>query len=143
LRKQLKDTDVALLRAQQIFRDDADIIQVDARFRQKINADQDRALRALERAWAAGPRGSGTVIPIAQMYDAQSRPSDSFTVLKAAPARNQNDKQAHQAKAMHYLSRHKFENSVVEDHLRQRFSAEDCNFEARYNLAQFLFSWAT
>lgn len=137
--EKVRDTEVALLRAQQNFPDDADIIQVEARFRQEINDDQDRALKALERAWAAGPRGSSTAIRIAEMYDGRSRSDEAFKVLKEALARSPDDKQAHQAMAMHYLARGEFEAAIVEDHLRRSFSAEDHNFEARFNLAQFLF----
>jgi hypothetical protein len=60
----VKDAETALLKAQQEFPDDADIIQVEARLRSELD-QKDKALFALERAWAAGPRGSGLAIRVA------------------------------------------------------------------------------
>ncbi|MEJ0092027.1 MAG: SIR2 family protein [Methylocella sp.] len=100
--EKVKDTESALLRAQQLHPDDPDIIQIEARFRQEME-QEDKALRALERAWAAGPRGSGTAIRIARMYDARRRPDDALKMLKDALARSPDDKFAHQAIAFHHL----------------------------------------
>jgi hypothetical protein len=136
--EKVKDTEGALLRAQQAHPDDPDIIQVEARFRKEID-QEDRALKALERAWAAGAKGAGTAIRIAKMYDVRYRTSDAQKVLKEALARNQDDKAAHQAMAIHYLRQPTYEMELVADHLRRSFSAEDQNFEERFNLAQFLF----
>ncbi len=136
--EKVKDIESALLRAQQLHPDDADIIQIEARFRREMD-QEDKALRALERAWAAGPRGSGTAIRIARTYDARGRSADALKVLKEALARNPDDKLTHHAIALHYLLQPTYENCFVEDHLRSSFSVEDQNYEHRYNLAQFLF----
>ncbi|MUO79702.1 hypothetical protein GOZ78_17815 [Agrobacterium vitis] len=136
--EKVKDTETALLRAQQAFPDDADMIQIEARFREEID-QEDRALRALERAWLAGTRGSGTAIRIAKMYDTRNRPGDAIKVLKEALARNPDEKTAHNALAFHYLAQEPYDGALVESHLRLSFSLADQNFENRYNLAQFLF----
>lgn len=136
--EKVKVVEIALLSAQQLHPDDADIIQIEARFRRGMN-EEDKALKALERAWAAGPRGSGTAIRIARTYDARGRTDDALNTLRDALARSPDDKLAHQAIAMHYLSLPNFEDSLVEGHLRRSFSIEDQNYEGRYNLAQFLF----
>jgi tetratricopeptide (TPR) repeat protein len=96
-------------------------------------------LSALERAWAAGPRGSGTALRIARIYQARSRSEDAHKVLMDALNRNPDDKSVHQAIAIHYLQQPDFDRAAVENHLRKSFSSEDHNFEERYVLAQFLF----
>jgi tetratricopeptide (TPR) repeat protein len=136
--EKVKDTEGALIRAQQLHPDDADIIQIEARFRREMN-EEDKALRALERAWGAGPRGSRTAIRIARIYDARGRSVDALKVIREALSRNPDDKLVHQAIAMHYLSQEGYERSLVEDHLRRSFSAEDQNYEDRFNFAQFMF----
>ena len=100
----VKDAEIALARAQQDFPDDADIIQVEARFRQELD-QEDRALRALERAWNAGPRGSGAALRIAKVYEARGRLEDAHKILMDALARNPDDKAVHQAIATHHLRR--------------------------------------
>lgn len=136
--EKVKDTENALVRAQQLHPEDADIIQIEARFRRELD-QEDKALRALERAWAAGPRGSGTAIRIARIYDQRGLPEKALPVLKEALVRNPDDKLVHQAIAFHYVEQETYDPATVEDHFRRSFSAEDQNFEDRYNLAQFLF----
>jgi cold shock CspA family protein len=136
--EKVKDAENALARAQQQFPDDADIIQVEARLRHELD-QEGRALMALERAWAAGPRGSGTALRIARVYEAHCRSEDAQKVLMDALARNPDDKSVHQAIAMHHLQKTKYDESIVEDHLRKSFSSEDQNFEERYIYAQYLF----
>jgi len=96
-------------------------------------------LWALERAWAAGPRGSGLAIRAARIYQARKRDIDAEKILKEALTRNSDDKQAHQMLALHYLRQPNFDADLVEQHLRNSFSAGDQNFEERYVLAEFLF----
>jgi SIR2-like domain/Tetratricopeptide repeat/'Cold-shock' DNA-binding domain len=134
----VKDAEGALFRAQQEFPDDADIIQIEARLRQELD-QEDRALRAMERAWSAGPRGSGIAIRLARIYDARSRHSDAHKILNEALARDSEDKAAHQALALHMLRQNNCDYDVVEQHLRSSFAIGDNNFDARYVLAEFLF----
>jgi cold shock CspA family protein len=134
----VKEAEDAVARAQQQFPDDADIIQVEAHLRDLLD-QENRALSALERAWKAGPRGSGTPLRIARIYQARGRSDDAQKVLTEALNRNPDDKSVHQAIAIHYLKQSEYDPSVVEHHLRKSFSSEDHNFEERYMLAQFLF----
>jgi tetratricopeptide (TPR) repeat protein len=136
--EKVKDAEDAAARAQQQFPDDADIIQVEAHLRDILD-QENRALLALERAWAAGPRGAGTALRIARIYQARGRSEDAHKVLMDALARNPDDKSVHHAIAMHYLRQSDYDQAAVERHLRRSFSAEDNNFEERYMLAQFLF----
>ena len=134
----VKDTEAVLLKAQQMFPEEADILEVEARFRRELDED-DKALFALERALAAGPKGSGTAIRLARVYNARGHSDKALKVLQDTLAANPDDKPTHQAIALHYLSLQAFQNSLVENHLKKSFTPDDQNFEARYVLAQFLF----
>ena len=134
----IKDAENALLRAQQMFPDDADIIQVEARLRVLLK-QKDQALAALERARAAGPRGSGIAIRIAKAYAERGRGPDAIRVLKEELAKYPDDKPMHHAIAMHYLEADTYDQAEVEGHLARSFSSEDQNFEDRYLMAQLLF----
>jgi tetratricopeptide (TPR) repeat protein len=136
--EKVKDAEVAVTRAQQQFPDDPDFIQVEAHLRDILD-QENRALSALERAWAAGPRGSGTALRIAQIYQARGRSEDAHKVLMDALNRNPDDKSVHHAIAIHYLQQPDYDQAAIENHLRKSFSSEDHNFEERYILAQFLF----
>lgn len=134
----VKDAENALTRAQQLFPEDADIIQVEARLRGVLD-QKDRALRAFERAWSAGPRGAGIAIRLARIYDARNRGTDAQAVLKEGLSRNPDDKGVHQALASHYLKQSDYDNGLIEHHLKNCFSVGDQNFEGRYLLAKFFF----
>ena len=134
----VKDAEGLLFRAQQQFPDDADIIQVEARFRAELS-QEDRALRALERAWKAGPRGTGTAIRIASIYNERSRSSEAFKILNDALKTHQDDKQLHRAIAVHHIINSTSEPRYIEEHLRRSYSKEDQNFEDRHLHARIYF----
>lgn len=136
--EKIKIAELAIKRAQQLHPDDADIIQIEARFRRELD-QKDLALRALERALKAGPRGSSTAIRVAQQYDARGKNGEAHKVLRDALQKMPDDKAIHQALALHYIGLPTYSNDVVEDHLRRSFSVGDQNFEERFNLAQFLY----
>jgi hypothetical protein len=75
--EKVRDAENALARAQQDFDDDADIIQVEARLRQVLD-QEDRALRALQRAWGAGPKGSGIASRIAKILENRDQGPDAL-----------------------------------------------------------------
>ena len=137
--EKIKDAENTLLRAQQMFPDDADIIQVEARLRGLLK-QKDRALSALERARAAGPRGSGIAIRIAKAYAERGRADDAIRVLKEELAKYPDDKPMHHAMAMQLLAADRYDLSEVENHLARSYSAEDQNFEDRYLMGQLLFA---
>jgi len=122
----------------QQFPDDADIIQIEARFREEIN-QEDRALRALEKALRLNPKGSGAAIRVARIYRSRDRSGDALKVLTDALANNPDDKSVHSEIARHHLTENSGDSEVIETHLRRAFSTGDSNFEARFDLAQFLF----
>jgi len=136
--EKVKATEGAILRAQQNFPEDADIDQVEARFRHEVD-EEDKALRALEQALAAGARGSGTAIKVARLYDARGRSSEAFKTLQAALGRSPDDRPTHHAMAIHLMNGEAPDLTQVEDHLGRSFSRGDRNYESRFDLAQLLF----
>ena len=137
--EKLKETELALARAQQDFPDDPEMFETEARLWSEMK-DKDRALKALERAWKKVPRGSGTAIRIGKIYAAAGRADDQFAILKDALSRESEDKATHFAMAMHLLEKEAPDCVEAERHLINSFSSDDQNFEARYTLAQFLFA---
>jgi cold shock CspA family protein len=136
--EKVRDAENALARAQQNFEEDADIIQVEARLRQVLD-QEDRALKALQRAWTAGPKGSGIASRIATIFDGRDQSSNALKILNDAILRDPEDKSIHLAIAMHHLRQPEFDAALVENHLRSSFSMGDHNFENRFVLAQYLF----
>jgi len=134
----VKAAEAAILRAQQSFPEDPEIDQIEARFREEVD-QEDKALRALEQAWAAGARGSGTAIRIARMYDVRERSREANKILCEALARSPDDKAAHHAMAIHLMTVDSPDLDLAEDHFRRSFSKGDLNFENRFDFAQLLF----
>ncbi|TBA43662.1 tetratricopeptide repeat protein [Rhizobium ruizarguesonis] len=124
--------------ALQQFPDDADIIQVEARFREEINQEE-RALRALEKALRLNPKGSGAAVRVARIYRSRGRPTEALGVLTEALANNPDEKALNSEVAKHHLSENTGDDDLIENHLRRAYSTGDGNFEARFELAQFLF----
>ncbi|MGH7121971.1 MAG: SIR2 family protein, partial [Acetobacteraceae bacterium] len=137
----LRDTERTLARAQQLFPEDAEMVETEARL-WSIMKDKRRALHALERAWKKMPRGSGTAIRISKIYASANRPEAQKGILDEALARDPEDKQAHYAMALFLLSQgtEEWDKRTIARHLGASFQINDSNFEERYMLAQFLFA---
>ncbi|QND48253.1 hypothetical protein HB780_21790 [Rhizobium lusitanum] len=136
--EKLDDTEKAIAKAQHDFPDDAEMFETEARLWTEMK-DKKKALKALERAWAKLPRGTGTGIRIGKIYAASGHPEKRLEILQEALRRAPEDKAAHQAMAMHFLETDPPDLELAISHLGRSFSAEDQNFEARYLLAQALF----
>jgi tetratricopeptide (TPR) repeat protein len=137
--EKVRDAEGRIRAAVSQFPDDADIIQVEARLREELGQEE-RALRALERALRSSPKGSGAAIRVARIYRDRGETEQSFTVLKEALSRTPDDKSVHSELASLYLSEEPPNDALIEGHLRKAFSTGDGNFEARFELAQFFFS---
>ncbi|CCF18727.1 Putative cold-shock DNA-binding domain protein [Pseudorhizobium banfieldiae] len=133
-----RETESRIRLALQQFPDDPDIIQVEARFRDELDQEE-RALRALEKALRLNPRGSGAAIRVSRIYRERGR-EEALQVLNDALATNPDDKAIHSEIARHHLTCHSGDDSTIEGHLRRAYSPGDANYEARFELAQFLFS---
>lgn len=136
--EKLNEAEKALARAQYEFPDDAEMFETEARLWADLK-DKKRALRALERAWAKVPRGTGTGIRIGKIYAAAGLPEKRFHILEEALRRTPEDKAAHQAMAEHYLEIDPPDLPLAMSHLGGSFSPDDQNFEARYLHAQLSF----
>lgn len=134
-----RDAENRIRLALQQFPDDADINQIEARFREEID-QEDRALRALETALRLNPKGTGAAIRVARMYRSRNRAGDALKVLNDSLAINQDDKAVHTEIARHHLSEQSGDDDLIESHLRRAYSTGDANYEARFDLAQFLFT---
>jgi tetratricopeptide (TPR) repeat protein len=136
--EKLKDTEAAIACAQQDYPDDAEMFETEARLWSELR-DNERALKALERAWKKVPRGSGTAIRIGKIYAQSGNFEQQYSVLREALSREPDDKAIHFAMAMHLLEKNSSDLGEIESHLISSFSESDLNFEARYMFAQFLF----
>lgn len=136
--EKLQDAESALDRGQQEFPNDAEMYEIEARLWGEIK-DKGRVLGALERAWARGPRGNGTAIRLGKIYAAAGDAARQLAILKEALQRRPDDKPTHFALALHLLGDPAADLRLIESHLRQSFSSDDQNFEARYTLGEFLF----
>lgn len=137
----LQDTERALARAQQLFPEDAEMVETEARL-WSVMKDRRRALHALERAWKKMPRGSGTAIRISKIYASANNFEAQRAILEEALARDPEDKAAHYAMATYLLSKSDdgWDKQAITRHLGASFHVNDGNFEERYMLAQFLFA---
>lgn len=134
----LKEAEAAISRSQQSYPEDAELFQTEAKLRTVLK-QTDLSLRALERALASTPRGSGTAIRIARIYSARGQHEASLKVLRDALVREPDDKAAHYALAMASLESPEPDDGLIETHLRRSFSKDDHNFEHRFVLAEHLF----
>ncbi|WP_143217363.1 SIR2 family protein [Acetobacter sp. DsW_063] len=137
--EKFRDADLSISRAQQMFPDDAEMFEIEARLWRELQ-NKDKALTALERAWKKGPRGSGTALRISRIYSDLGRSDDELLVLKEALSREPEDKGAHFAMAQHLLKNETWDEELIINHLKESFEQGDHNFEPRYILAQFYFS---
>lgn len=138
----LQEVERALTRAQQLFPDDAGMVETEARL-WSLMKDKAKALRALERAWRKMPRGSGTAIRISKIHASAGRQAAAKAVLEEALSRDAEDKAAHFEMAMHLLSNEEeadWDQRAIIHHLSASIQVNDANFEERYTLAQFYFA---
>ncbi|ERP96797.1 hypothetical protein Q669_26510 [Labrenzia sp. C1B10] len=133
-----KETENRIRLALQQFPDDPDFVQVEARFRDELDQEE-RALRALEKALRLNPKGSGAAIRVSRIYRSRGR-EEALQVLNEALASNPDDKAIHSEIAKYHLENQSGDDQMIESHLRRSFSPGDSNYEARFELAQFLFS---
>lgn len=131
-------TEKQISRTMQLFPSDPDVMQIEAQFRTEIEQEE-KALRAYERAWNSGARGSGTAIRLSRLYEARGREADGLTILSEALERSPDDKSAHHMLAKLIFKEDRANLASIEHHLKKSFDVGDSNFDARFDLAQFYF----
>jgi tetratricopeptide (TPR) repeat protein len=137
--EKLSDAEAAIARAQQEFPEDAEMFEIEARLWGDLK-DKAKALRALERAWAKSPRGSGTAVRLGKMYAAAGREEDRLKVLRDALAKDPDNKATHYALAQHFLEIIPPKFQDAEFHFVQCSTIDNRDFEAKYMLAQIYFA---
>lgn len=133
----VREAEALLARSLQERPDEADLLEVEARFRQALS-DTDGATNALERAWRAGPRGSSVPIRLARIYASAGKDERAIRLLTEVLDQSPEDKAAHFQLALTLLGRDAPDVEQVGNHLRHSFSVGDKNFEARHLYAQWL-----
>lgn len=134
---QVKSAEDQLARARQIAPESPDVEQVEARLHDVLERPE-KALRALERAFALGAKGSGVAIRLANAYVARGNTEKAERVYTAALERLPDDKQLHLEMSKLLLAVGGDRN-LIGGHLARSYSKGDHNFESRHLHAQFLF----
>ena len=128
--EKLNDAELAISRAQQEFPDDAEMFEIKSRLWDGLK-EKAKALKALERAWAKSPRGTGTAVRLGKMYAAAGRVDDKLKVLREALEKDPENKAAHYALALHYLEDTPPNFSVAETHFSRCASIDSRDFRVR------------
>lgn len=134
---QVKLAEDQLARSRQIVPESPELQQVEARFHEVLD-QPDRALHALERAFALGAKGSGVAIRLANAYASRGRTEKAGQIFTSALERLPDDKQLHFEVSKLLLSTGGDRN-LIKGHLARSYSKGDHNFESRHLHAQFLF----
>ena len=135
--EKVREAEALLARSIQEYPDDAELLAVEASFRQSLS-ETDKAVRALERALLAGPRGSGVAIRLARIHLGKGNEARALEVLSKALEKNPEDKHAHFEMAQALMAQEKPDMKDVGGHLVRSYSQGDNNFEARHLYAQWL-----
>lgn len=137
LAEKTRQAEIEIRRAQQLYSDNADFHETEARLG-IILEQRERAVRALERAWKANPRGAGVAIRLSKAYFAQDDEDKARSMLDDALSRHPDDKGVHFEMAKVLLRAQGDLSSRVGEHLYRSYATGDANFEARHIHAQYL-----
>ena len=138
LQDSLEKTENLVSRASQMFPEDAQILQTVARFN-RLLSQEDRAIRALELSWKAGPKGSSVAVKLARHYANQEEDEKSLAILQSALERDSSDHRAHLEMARYLFRKEPARRDEIHQHFMRSYSPNDMRFEARYLHAQYLF----
>lgn len=137
-RDKVRSTETNIMRASELHPEDAEILQLEARF-SALLSQHDRAVRALERSWQAGPRNSIVGVRLARLYANQRKFQRALDVLQTALHRNPDDRLAHLELAKLLICEKPDGIQAINQHLARSYGPNDHNFEARHLHAQYLF----
>ena len=134
----VKEAESTISRACQLHPDDAELLQVEARFSTLLR-QHERAVHALERSWKAGPRSSIVAVRLAHHYANKDDGEQSLKVLQEALHRNPDDRLAHLEMAKHLIRVESDHREAINQHFELSYIPNDQNFEARHLHSQYLF----
>ena len=136
LAEKVREAENALRNSQRLYADDADMLQTEANLLQALDRGPG-AVRALERAWNANPRGSAVALRLSRAYAKDDAPR-AVAILEEALERNPDDKAVHLALARRLLEAGHSPGTAAH-HLDRSYARGDANFDARHLHAQLLF----
>lgn len=129
LAEKVREAEVALRNSQRLYADDADMLQTEANLLLALDRGP-AAVRALERAWNANPRGSAVALRLSRAY-AKNDSQKSVAILEQALERNSEDKAVHLALARRLLEAGESPGKAAH-HLDRSYARGDANFDARH-----------
>ncbi len=138
LAEKVKQTESTLRQAQQLYSDDPDLLETEARLGKILN-QRDRAIRALERAWRSQPRSLGVATRLSKAHAEKGDLMRARGILEEAIVRNSDDKGAHLELAKLLLRMDEEPPNRAGQHLARSYFKADKNFDARHLHAQYLF----
>ena len=125
-------------RSSELLPDDADLLQAVARLN-RLLSKHERAIRALERSWRVGPRGSNVAVQLAHHYSSQNDDAKSLEMLQSALDREPSDYRAHLEMAKYLFRIEPDRREVIQQHFMRSYAPNDQRFEARHLHAQYLY----
>lgn len=134
----LVETEILLTKAQQIYPDDSEFFECEARIKQ-ITEDGKKANIALEKAIKLGAQGDGIWVRLAKGYAHAEDEKKEYATLEQALEKYPSSKIVHASMAHALARKPQPDFSKMEKHLAISYDNVDSNFEARYNHAQCLF----
>ena len=131
-------TENTVNRASELLPDDADLLQAVARLNILLSKHE-RAIRALERSWQVGPRGSNVAVQLAHHYSIKKEDTKSLEILQSALDRDPADHRAHLEMAKHLFRIEPDRSEAIQQHFMRSYAPNDQRFEARHLHAQYLY----
>ena len=132
----VKEAEMAVQRALQLFPESPEILATEAIFRDQLNQES-RAQMALERAFNLNPRQDWLAVRLARRFVSNGDIASGRRVLETCLRDNPGSKIAHLQLGRILASTEEGEGAL--EHLRRSFNAGDSNFEGQFWYARELF----
>ncbi|MAW82533.1 MAG: hypothetical protein CMI63_20045 [Parvularcula sp.] len=129
LAEKIQDTENVLARAKQLFPNEPDFQQTEAKVHD-ILGNSKEAIDALEKAWRSKPKTPGVGIRLSKHYMHKGKSELAAKFLSEAQERFPDNKAVHQAFCSYYI--HSGNLKDAETHAARSYSIGDSNFFARH-----------
>lgn len=133
----VKDAEIALDRALQIFPESPELHATEASFHEVLGQTKD-AQAALEKAFSLNPRQDWLATRLARHYEGEGNLPKALAVLDACLKDNPSSKAAHFAYA-YCLIKSAGDPGLTLEHLRRSFTEGDANYDAQFLFGRTLF----
>lgn len=139
LTEKVNEAQRSLFQALQLYPDEPDLLQTDARFRALLGHEA-KAIELLERAWRKKPKGSGVAIRLGKVFRERGEREREIAILREALDRDPNDKSAHLELARSLFIQDDFgDRGAAKRHLQLSYVRGDRNLVARFLHASLLY----